>query len=59
MQTHIIISEIARNYGLVTVHTVGRNIPNKVMPLSNSPSNEAGKKVATMTMEHIVVLRKL
>lgn len=58
LQTDIIISELAEQYGLETVHTIDRNIPNKVMPSVNSPTNERGKTVATMTMEHIVVLRK-
>ncbi len=56
--TDVIISEIAAGYGLTTIHTVDRNIPNKVMPVRNSPSNIAGSTVSTMTMEHIVILRK-
>ena len=28
------------------------------MPSLNSPSNESGKKITTMTMEHIVILKK-
>lgn len=58
LQTDVIISELAEQYGLETVHTIDRNIPNKVMPSLNSPTNETGKTVTTMTMEHIVVLRK-
>lgn len=58
LQTDIIISELAEQYGLETVYTIDRNIPNKVMPSLNSPTNESGKTVTTMTMEHIVVLRK-
>lgn len=57
--TDVIISEIAAGYGLATIYTVNRNIPNKVMPARNSPSNIAGNTNATMTMEHIVVLRKI
>lgn len=56
--TDVIISEIAAGYGLTTIYTVDRNIPNKVMPARNSPSNIAGHTNATMTMEHIVILRK-
>lgn len=56
--TDVIISEIAADYGLTTVYTVDRNIPNKVMPARNSPSNVAGNTNTTMTMEHIVILRK-
>lgn len=56
--TDVIISEIAADYGLTTVYIVDRNIPNKVMPERNSPSNVAGNTNTTMTMEHIVILRK-
>jgi len=56
--TDVIISEIAAGYGLTTVYTVDRNIPNKVMPARNSPTNVVGNTNTTMTMEHIVILRK-
>lgn len=59
LQTDVIITELAPQYGLVPVYTVDRNIPNKVMPSRNSPTNESGKTNATMTMEHIVILRKI
>lgn len=58
LKTNDIIIEMGQNFGLEHVYTIGRNIPNKVMPSFNSPTNEAGKKVTTMTNEHIVVLRK-
>lgn len=58
LQTDVIITEIAAQHGLTAVYTVNRNIPNKVMPSQNSPTNVTGAKSATMTMEHIVVLRK-
>lgn len=58
LQTDVIISELAEQYGLETVYIIDRNIPNKVMPSLNSPTNKSGKTVTTMTMEHIVVLRK-
>lgn len=58
LQTDVIITELAPQYGLVPVYTVDRNIPNKVMPSRNSPTNETGKTNTTMTMEHIVILRK-
>ena len=57
--TDKIIEEIAQNYGLQYVHTIDRNIVNKVMPSANSPTNEVGKTVSTMTVEHIVILRKV
>ncbi len=56
--TDEIIAEIADNYNLEHIHTINRNIINKVMPSLNSPTNETGKKSSTMTNEHIVVLRK-
>jgi len=56
--TNEIISELGEKYGLVEVYDIPRNIPNKVMPSRNSPTNETGKTVSTMTNEHIVVLRK-
>jgi len=58
LQTDVIITELASRYGLAPVTIVDRNIPNKVMPSRNSPTNEAGKTNATMTTEHIVVLRR-
>lgn len=58
LKTDVIITEIANNYDLEHVYTIGRNIINKVMPSLNSPTNESGVKAETMTNEHIVVLRK-
>lgn len=58
LKTSDIIIEMGQYFGLEHVYTIGRNIPNKVMPSLNSPTNETGKKVTTMTNEHIVVLRK-
>ena len=57
--TDKIIEEISQHYGLQYVYTIDRNIVNKVMPSANSPTNEVGKTSSTMTVEHIVVLRKL
>lgn len=56
--TDKIIEEIAQHYDLQYVYTIDRNIVNKVMPSANSPTNEVGKTSSTMTVEHIVVLRK-
>lgn len=58
LKTSDIIIEMAEKFGVEHVYTIGRNIPNKVMPTLNSPTNEVGKKVTTMTNEHIVILRK-
>lgn len=57
--TDKIISEIAEEFGLQHIHTVDRNIINKVMPSLNSPTNESGVKSSTMSNEHIVILRKI
>ncbi len=58
LKTDIIITEIAPKYNLTPVYIIDRNIPNKVMPSQNSPTNVSGMTGATMTTEHIVVLRK-
>lgn len=58
LKTHEIIKEFALEHGVTYVTTLGRDISNKVMPSLNSPTNKTGKKVATMTNEHIVILRK-
>lgn len=58
IQTDVIILELATQYNLEYVYAIDRNIPNKVMPSQNSPTNEVGKKASTMTMEHIVILKK-
>lgn len=58
LKTDVIITELAPQYGLTPIFTVNRNIPNKVMPSQNSPSNIVGATGSTMTMEHIIVLRK-
>lgn len=58
LKTDVIITELAPQYGLTPIYTVDRNIPNKVMPSQNSPTNVTGVTGYTMTMEHIIVLRK-
>jgi site-specific DNA-methyltransferase (cytosine-N4-specific) len=40
------------------VNTFHRSIPNKRMPLRNSPTNAAGMVDSTMTREYIVVMRR-
>jgi hypothetical protein len=57
--TDRIVAELGVQYGLKHIYTIPRNIPNKVMPSLNSPTNIAGDKVSTMTNEHIVILRKI
>lgn len=44
--------------GFEHVATFRRSIPNKHMPLKNSPTNAAGVVDTTMAREHIVVLRR-
>ena len=58
LKTDVIITELVPQYGLTPIFTVDRNIPNKVMPSQNSPTNVSGATGSTMTMEHIIVLRK-
>lgn len=58
LKTDVILNELSKKHDLIHVHTFDRLIPNKVMPLKNSPSNVAGEKVTTMTSEKIVIFRK-
>ena len=58
LKTDVIITELAPQHGLTPIFTVNRNIPNKVMPSQNSPTNISGAIGSTMTMEHIIILRK-
>lgn len=58
LKTDVIITELVPQYGLTPIFTVDRNIPNKVMPSQNSPTNVSGATGSTMTMEHIIILRK-
>lgn len=58
LKTDIIISEMAKKYGIEYIYTINRNIVNKVMPSLNSPTNEKGKLMKTMTKENIIILRK-
>jgi len=59
LETDKIIAEMAEKYNMKYVYSVGRFISNKVMPSLNSPSNKTGETAATMTNEHIVILRKI
>ncbi len=54
--TDTILVEMAEGFGWRLVDTFERRIPNKRMPLQNSPSNVPGERGETMTREHIVVL---
>ena len=56
--TDKILEEMARKYGLKHLFSFNRKIVNKVMPSVNSPTNEVGARVKTMTAETVVVLKK-
>lgn len=49
----------AEGFGWRFVEQFERRIPNKRMPLQNSPSNVPGERGETMTREHIVILEKV
>ncbi|AEJ40663.1 Modification methylase MvaI [Sulfobacillus acidophilus TPY] len=57
LPTDVIIAELSRPLGYTVIDRITRNIPNKRMPRANSPSNVPGKTGATMTQEHVVILR--
>lgn len=59
LPTDFIVSELGEDLGFHTVDIIVRNIPNKRMPLKNSPTNVAGELVDTMQKESIVILQKL
>lgn len=56
--TDKIIQEMSIKYGLKHLFSFDRKIINKVMPSLNSPTNEVGARVKTMTAETVVVLKK-
>jgi hypothetical protein len=53
-----IIVDMAQSMGFSHIGTLQREIPNKRMPLRNSPSNIPGQTDVTMLKELIVLLRK-
>ncbi len=57
LPTNTIIAELSSARGYSLIEDLTRNIPNKRMPLANSPSNVAGDTGVTMTQEHLVLLR--
>jgi len=57
--TDFIIAEMCENIGFICEDIFVRNIPNKRMPLQNSPTNITGQKEETMLKESIVILRKI
>jgi len=59
LKTDQIICEMGEHLGFTTQAILYRNIPNKRMPLKNSPTNQPGKTGFTMQKESIVLLKKL
>ncbi|MCY0878662.1 MAG: DNA adenine methylase [Firmicutes bacterium] len=57
LPTDQIIAELSSARHYTVVDNLVRNIPNKRMPLANSPSNVVGDTGATMTKEHLLILR--
>ncbi|RKZ35059.1 DNA methyltransferase [bacterium] len=59
LPTDEITVEIFRKNGFEHIETIIRKIPNKRMPLKNSPTNKVGEKDTTMNYEYIVVMQKI
>lgn len=59
LPTHQIIKELFEQQDVKLVTMFSRNIPNKRMPIVNSPTNLKGSTAKTMTGEIILVFRKL
>jgi tRNA G10 N-methylase Trm11 len=58
LPTDIVTKDFFLDFGFDYVTTFYRSIPNKRMPLKNSPTNAVGKVDSTMVQERIVVMRK-
>ena len=58
LPTNIVVKDFFENLGFKHINTYEREIPNKRMPIKNSPTNVVGKKLETMLNEYIVVLQK-
>jgi tRNA G10 N-methylase Trm11 len=56
--TDEITAQLFKENGFSHIETIIRNIPNKRMPLKNSPSNIAGETASTMKNEYIVICQK-
>ncbi len=56
--TDEITAQLFKENGFSHIETIVRNIPNKRMPLRNSPSNITGETSPTMKNEYIVICRK-
>jgi DNA modification methylase len=53
------VKDFFEYYGFEHVKTYIRDIPNKRMPLKNSPTNIPGETMNTMLNEHIIVMKKI
>lgn len=58
LKTDLIIADLCHYLGFTTHGILYRNIPNKRMPMENSPTNVRGVKAKTMHRESIVILKK-
>ncbi|MBI5970329.1 MAG: DNA methyltransferase [Deltaproteobacteria bacterium] len=58
LPTDIAVKDFFESCGFEYVNTFMRSIPNKRMPLKNSPTNAIGVLDSTMTQEYIVVMRR-
>lgn len=58
LRTDLIIKEFGNKIGFTTEKVLERKISNKRMAMKNSPTNEPGKTVSTMTTENMIFLRK-
>ncbi|PYB68142.1 DNA methyltransferase [Thermoplasma sp. Kam2015] len=52
------IRDFFESQGFAHIATFVRDIPNKRMPLRNSPTNVSGETSSTMLKEHIIVMQK-
>lgn len=59
LPTDIAVKDFFEGCGFEYVNTFTRSIPNKRMPLKNSPTNATGVFDNTMTQEYIVVMRRV
>ncbi len=58
LPTDLAIRDLFASHGFAHVDTFHRSIPNKRMPLRNSPTNAPGRVDNTMVREYIVVMGK-
>jgi hypothetical protein len=58
LPTDEIVADFGEIVGFKHVETIIRKIPNKRMPLKNSPTNKPGEVSSTMLEEYIVIMEK-